>query len=531
MANPLLQIRDLAIGFRRGQDLRLVVHGINLEILENETLALVGESGCGKTVTAQSILRLYPERWIAYPRGQVLFEGRDILRMDLEMLRRLRGDRISMVFQEPMSSLNPLHTVQRQLSETLFLHRGLSPASARGVCLEWLERVGLSDPAQKLSAYPHQLSGGERQRVMIAMALANQPRLLIADEPTTALDVTIQAQILELIARLKRELTMAVLFITHDLAIVRRIADRVAVMRAGELVETGPVEQVFTRPQAPYTQALLEAEPSSKSPEPDLARPVLLALGDLKVWFPIKRGFFRVTRGHVKAVDGVTLTARRGQTLGVVGESGSGKTTLGKAVLRLESSRGTISFQGHDLQKLDARGLRPLRRRMAVIFQDPYGSLSPRMSVGEIVGEGLMVHRIGTPEERQRLIVDTLREVGLDPEERHRYPNEFSGGQRQRIALARALVLKPELIILDEPTSSLDRTIQFQVVQLLKDLQAKHGLTYIFISHDLRLVRSLCHEIVIMRHGRIVESGPAREIFSNPQDPYTRELLSTAFGA
>jgi microcin C transport system ATP-binding protein len=324
---------------------------------------------------------------------------------------------------------------------------------------------------------------------------------------------------------------MAVLFITHDLAIVRRIADRVAVMRAGELVETGPVEQVFTRPRAPYTQALLEAEPSSKSPEPDPARPVLLALGDLKVWFPIKRGFFRVTRGHVKAVDGVTLTARRGQTLGVVGESGSGKTTLGKAVLRLESSRGTISFQGHDLQKLDARGLRPLRRRMAVIFQDPYGSLSPRMSVGEIVGEGLMVHRIGTPEERERLIVDTLREVGLDPEERYRYPNEFSGGQRQRIALARALVLKPELIILDEPTSSLDRTIQFQVVQLLKDLQAKHGLTYIFISHDLRLVRSLCHEIVIMRHGRIVESGPAGEIFANPRDPYTRELLSTAFGA
>jgi len=530
MGAPLLHIRDLSIGFRRGEDLRLVVRGMNLEIRENETLALVGESGCGKTVTAQSILRLYPERWIAYPQGQVLFEGRDILTLDLEQVRRLRGDRISMVFQEPMSSLNPLHTVQRQLSETLFLHRGLAPSAAHGVCLDWLARVGLSEPEQKLTAYPHQLSGGERQRVMIAMALANEPDLLIADEPTTALDVTIQAQILELIARLKRELSMAVLFITHDLAIVRRIADRVAVMRAGQLEETGTVEQVFTRPQAAYTRTLLEAELSAQPPEPDPAREPLLAVEDLKVWFPIKRGFLRITRGHVKAVDGVTLTARRGQTLGVVGESGSGKTTLGKAVLRLESSRGTILFQGQALQNLDARGLRPLRRRMAVIFQDPYGSLSPRLSVEQIVGEGLTVHRIGTPEERERLIVDTLREVGLDPEERHRYPNEFSGGQRQRIALARALVLKPELIILDEPTSSLDRTIQFQVVQLLKDLQARHGLTYIFISHDLRLVRSLCHKIVIMRRGRIVESGPAREIFSHPQDPYTKELLATAFG-
>ncbi len=531
MGAPLLEIRDLAIGFRRGQELRPVVHGIDLEIRENETLALVGESGCGKTVTAQSILRLYPERWIAYPRGQVLFEGRDILSLNLEEVRRLRGDRISMVFQEPMSSLNPLHTVQWQLSETLFLHRGLSPAAARGVGLEWLARVGLSDPRQKLTAYPHQLSGGERQRVMIAMALANEPSLLIADEPTTALDVTIQAQILELLARLKRELAMSVLFITHDLSIVRRIADRVAVMRAGRLVETGTVEQVFARPQEAYTRALLAAEPSARPPEPDPSRPPLLEVQDLKVWFPIKRGFLRITRGHVKAVDGVTLTARRGQTLGVVGESGSGKTTLGKAVLRLEASQGTILFQGQALQDLDARRLRPLRRSMQVIFQDPYGSLSPRLSVGQIVGEGLEVHRIGTSEERERLIADTLREVGLDPEERHRYPNEFSGGQRQRIALARALVLKPELIILDEPTSSLDRTIQFQVVQLLKDLQARHGLTYIFISHDLRLVRSLCHEIVIMQRGRIVESGPARDIFARPREAYTQELLATAFGA
>jgi microcin C transport system ATP-binding protein len=526
----LLQIKDLHIGFRKGERVDLVVRGINLAILENETLALVGESGCGKTVTAQSILRLYPERLVAYPQGQVLFEGRDILSCGLEEVRRIRGGRVGMIFQEPMSSLNPLHTVVKQLSETLTLHQGLSAAKAAAVSLEWLQRVGLEDPGRKLGAYPHQLSGGERQRVMIAMALANKPRLLIADEPTTALDVTIQAQILELIARLKRELAMAVLFITHDLSIVRRVADRVAVMRAGELVETGPVEQIFTRPQHPYTRALLEAEPSALPPEADRSAAALLRVGDLKVWFPIQRGFLRRTIGHVKAVDGVTLTARRGQTLGVVGESGSGKTTLGKAVLRLEASRGEILFNDRPLHGLSARDLRPLRPRIQIIFQDPYGSLNPRMSIQQIVGEGLEVHCIGDPAGREQRIIDTLREVGLDPQERHRYPNEFSGGQRQRIALARALVLKPELIILDEPTSSLDRTIQFQVIQLLKSLQARHGLTYIFISHDLRLVRSLCHEIVIMRRGRIVESGPAREIFARPQDPYTRELLATAFG-
>ena len=526
----LLQIKDLYIGFRKGERVNLVVRGIDLTIQENETLALVGESGCGKTVTTQSILRLYPERLVAYPQGQVLFEGRDILSSDLEEVRRIRGGRVGMIFQEPMSSLNPLHTVVMQLSETLTLHQGLSAVKAADLSLEWLSRVGLSEPEQKLRAYPHQLSGGERQRVMIAMALANKPRLLIADEPTTALDVTIQAQILELIARLKRELSMAVLFITHDLSIVRRVASRVAVMRAGELVETGLVEQIFTKPGHPYTRALLEAEPSALPPEADMSAAPLLRVGDLKVWFPIQRGFLRRTTGHVKAVDGVTLTARRGQTLGVVGESGSGKTTLGKAVLRLEASRGEILFEDRPLHALSAKDLRPFRPRIQIIFQDPYGSLNPRMSIQQIVGEGLEVHGIGDPAGREQRIIDTLREVGLDPEERHRYPNEFSGGQRQRIALARALVLKPELIILDEPTSSLDRTIQFQVVELLKSLQARHGLTYIFISHDLRLVRSLCHEIVIMRRGRIVESGPAREIFARPQDPYTKELLATAFG-
>ncbi len=528
---PLLRLRDLHIGFRKGEQVNLVVRGFSLDIQENETVALVGESGCGKTVTAQSVLRLYPERWIAYPRGQVLFEGRDVLAMDLEEVRRIRGDRISMVFQEPLSSLNPLHTVEKQLAETLLLHRDLPASEVGAVELEWLRRVGLPDPENKLKAYPHQLSGGERQRVMIAMALANQPRLLIADEPTTALDVTIQAQILELIARLQRELAMAVLFITHDLSIVRRIAARVAVMRAGELMEVGPVEQVFGSPQHPYTRSLLEAEPHADPPEPDLQRQPILSVSDLKVWFPIRRGFLRVTQGYVKAVDGISLTARQGQTLGVVGESGSGKTTLGKAVLRLEASKGEIRFAGQELQALSAKELRPFRPRLQIIFQDPFGSLNPRMSVEQIVGEGLMVHDIGDPAGRDQLIADTLREVGLDPEERHRYPNEFSGGQRQRIALARALVLKPDLIILDEPTSSLDRTIQFQVIELLKSLQARHGLTYIFISHDLRLVRSLCHEIVIMRRGEIVEAGPAREIFARPQHPYTRELLATAFAS
>ncbi len=530
-AGPLLQIRNLHIGFRQAGSLRRVVHGAELSIQPNETLALVGESGCGKTVTAQAILRLIPQSLIAYPEGQVLFEGRDVLRLAEPELRALRGDRISMIFQEPMTSLNPLHTVGRQLTETLGLHRGLSPAQAAPLCLEWLGRVGLRNPAEQLRSYPHQLSGGERQRVMIAMALINGPKLLIADEPTTALDVTIQAQILELVARLKRELTMAVLFITHDLSIVRRIADRVAVMHEGRIVETNSTAEIFARPQDPYTRKLLEAEPRGEPPEPEPGREPVVRVEELKVWFPIQRGLLRRTRGYVKAVDGVSFLLRRGQTLGVVGESGSGKTTLGKALIRLQSSEGSIWFEGEALHTLRGKALRPLRRQMQVIFQDPFGSLSPRMSVEQIIGEGLDIHKLGTPEERERLIVDTMREVGLDPEERHRYPHEFSGGQRQRIALARALVLKPRLLILDEPTSSLDRTIQFQVIELLKSLQSRHGLTYIFISHDLAVVKTLCHEILIMRRGRIVESGPAQEIFSRPQDPYTQELLATAFAS
>ncbi len=525
----LLEIEGLQIAFRRGEGLHRVVHGVDLVIDENQTLALVGESGSGKTVTAQAILRLFPESWIAYPAGRILFEGRDVLTMKPEELRGLRGSRVGMVFQEPMTSLNPLHRVERQLGESLLLHQGLSGTRASAVALEWFQRVGLQDPEQKLAAYPHQLSGGERQRVMIAMALLNQPRLLIADEPTTALDVTVQAQILELIKTLQRELSMSVLFITHDLGIVRRVADRVAVMRAGRILETGPVAEVFASPREAYTRELLEAEPKGEPPQAEPDRETVVEARGLKVWFPIQRGVLRLTHGHVKAVDGVSLKVRRGQTLGVVGESGSGKTTLGKALLRLEKCDGEIWFAGQELHALDSRSLRPLRRRLQVIFQDPFGSLSPRMSVGEIIGEGLAINRIGDAESRDRAVVQAMREVGLDPEERHRYPHEFSGGQRQRIALARALVLQPELLVLDEPTSSLDRTIQFQVIELLRSLQRRHSLSYIFISHDLKVVKSLCHDILIMRAGKVVEEGSAREIFANPRHPYTRELLATAF--
>jgi microcin C transport system ATP-binding protein len=505
------------------------VHGADLEIHENETLGLVGESGSGKSVTAQAVLRLIPETLIAYPAGEIMFGSRKILTLSGPELLRIRGNEIGMIFQEPMSSLNPLHTVERQLNETLGLHQGLSGSRASSVALQWLQKVGLRDPEKRLRSFPHQLSGGERQRVMIAMALANKPRLLIADEPTTALDVTIQAQILALIKALQQELRMAVLFITHDLGIVRRIADRVSVMHDGRIVETGPAEEVFRNPRDPYTRSLLDTEAPHDPPEPDTSRSVLLRTENLRVWFPVQRGFLRRTTGYVKAVDGAAFQIRHGQTLGIAGESGSGKTTLGRAVLRLQRSTGEIVFDNVPLNGLKPEQLRPLRRRMQIIFQDPFGSLSPRMSVEQIIGEGLLVHNVGDPEDRERKIVEAMREVGLDPEERHRYPHEFSGGQRQRIALARALVLKPALLVLDEPTSSLDRTIQFQVIELLRSLQEKHGLSYIFISHDLKVLKSLCHDLAIMREGKIVEAGPAREIFSNPVHPYTRELLATAF--
>ena len=526
---PLVRVEGLRVAFKRGDAAREVVHGVDFSIREHETLALVGESGSGKTVSAQSILRLIPEHWIEYPAGRVFFGGRDVLRMGEPELRELRGRDVGIIFQEPMTSLNPLHTIERQLNECFFLHQGLPPAKARPLTLEWLERVGLRDAEKRLGAYPHQLSGGERQRVMIAMALANRPKLLIADEPTTALDVTIQAQILTLIKDLQRELGMAVLFITHDLGIVRRMADRTAVMKDGEIVETGETADIFAAPSHPYTKELISSEPSGDSPDSDPEAPVIAEARGLKVWFPVKSGFFRRVGGYVKAVDGVSFALRKGKTLGVVGESGSGKTTLGKALLRLEKSEGEIILEGSPFRLVDAKSLRPLRRRLQIIFQDPYGSLSPRMSVEDIVGEGLLIHGIGTKEERDRMVGEALSEVGLSPEHRTRYPNEFSGGQRQRIALARALVLRPDILVLDEPTSSLDRTIQFQVIELLKRLQEKHGLTYLFISHDLKIVKSLCHDLLIMKAGKVVEAGPARKIFADPQAPYTKELLATAF--
>ena len=526
----LVEYRGFRAAFGRGNE---AVHGIDFYIDEHETFALVGESGSGKTVSAQALMRLLGEDSISY-RGEVLFDGADVLKMKESELLSLRGKDMGMIFQEPMTSLNPLHTVEKQLAESLFLHQGIPPRKARPLILEWLQRVGLSDAERRLSAWPHELSGGERQRVMIALALLNKPRLLIADEPTTALDVTIQDQILTLIQDLQKELGMAVLFITHDLDLVRRMAARTAVMQNGLIVESGATEEIFSSPREEYTRLLVAADASTESPAADPAAPVLAEGRGIRVYFPIKRGIFRRVVGHVKAVDGVDFALRRGQTLGIVGESGSGKTTLGKALLGLERilpGEDAIVIQGREIQGLDEKSLRPLRRRMQIIFQDPYGSLSPRMNILNIVGEGLLIHRIGTAEDRRGRVLKALAEVGMGNEDfLERYPNEFSGGQRQRIALARSLALEPDILVLDEPTSSLDRTIQFQVVKLLQELQAKRGLSYIFISHDLRIIRSLCHDIAVMRNGKVVEAGNAAEVLRNPQEAYTRELLRTAFG-
>ncbi|GAB1484207.1 ABC transporter ATP-binding protein [Treponema sp.] len=529
-AAPLVEVRGLEVAFKRGgHSQRRVVHGIDFSIYEHETLALVGESGSGKTVSAQTILRLIPEHWISYPAGSVRFSGHDVLKMGKLELQDLRGKDVGMIFQEPMSSLNPLQTIERQLGECFLLHQGLSSSRAHELSLEWLERVGFRDAVKRLGAYPHQLSGGERQRVMIAMALANRPKLLIADEPTTALDVTIQAQILNLIKKLQKELGMAVLFITHDLGIVKRMADRVAVMKDGLIVEINDVKTIFRQPSHPYTKELLDSEPNGEPPGSDGSEESVAEARDLRVYFPIRRGFLRRVSGYVKAVDGVSFRLARGKTLGVVGESGSGKTTLGKALLRLEKSEGTLLLDGEPFRLVDEKSLRPLRRQLQIIFQDPYGSLNPRMNVQDIVGEGLLIHGIGTESERAGMVSEALAEVGLSEDQKSRFPNEFSGGQRQRIALARALVLRPKILVLDEPTSSLDRTIQFQIIELLKELQRKHELTYLFISHDLKIVKSLCHDILIMKEGRVVEAGPARQIFSAPKETYTKELLATAF--
>jgi microcin C transport system ATP-binding protein len=529
MSAPLLSIRDLAVEFRMPGNTVAAVDGASFDLDKGETVALVGESGSGKSVTALSILQLLPYPLARHPAGSIRFRGRELVGAGEAALQTIRGNRIAMIFQEPMTSLNPLHDVERQVSEMLRLHKRLAPSAARARVLELLKLVGIADAEKRLGAYPHELSGGQRQRVMIAMALANEPDLLIADEPTTALDVTIQAQILKLLKELQAKFGMAVLFITHDLNIVRKIADRVCVMTKGRIVEQGAVEEVFAHPQHDYTKRLLAAEPRGK-PERDAGGPPLLKAGDIRVHFPIKAGLMRRTVDFVKAVDGVSLDLAAGRTVGVVGESGSGKTTLGLAVLRLLKSQGSIRFDGGDLQALDGRALRPLRRQMQIVFQDPFASLSPRLSIAQIVAEGLSVHGIGrTEEEREALIVAALSEVGLDPDSRHRYPHEFSGGQRQRVAIARAMVLKPRFVVLDEPTSALDMSVQAQIVGLLRELQDRHGLAYLFISHDLRVVRAMSDQVIVMRGGKVVERGASDEIFERPRQDYTKALIAAAF--
>jgi len=530
MTEPLLSVRDLSVAFHQGGRESLAVDRVSFDIQRGEIVALVGESGSGKSVSAASVLKLLPYPAASHPSGQILFDGRDLMTASEPELRAVRGNDITMIFQEPMTSLNPLHSIERQISEILALHQGLQGASARARVLELLHQVGIREPEKRLTAFPHELSGGQRQRVMIAMALANRPKLLIADEPTTALDVTVQAQILELLGRLKSEHGMSMLFITHDLGIVRKFADRVCVMTKGKIVEAGPVEDIFERPQHAYTKKLLASEPRGEPPLLDETKPIVMQGEGIRVWFPIKAGFLRRTVDHVKAVDGVDLTLRAGQTLGVVGESGSGKTTLGLALSRLISSKGRISFIGKDIDAFSYSEMRPLRDRLQIVFQDPFGSLSPRMSVGEIIAEGLKVHEKQlTAEERDSRVAWALEEVGLDPATRWRYPHEFSGGQRQRIAIARAMVLKPRFVMLDEPTSALDMTVQAQVVDLLRDLQAKHDLAYLFISHDLKVVKALANELIVMRGGKVVETGPAAEVFAAPKADYTRALMAAAF--
>jgi microcin C transport system ATP-binding protein len=532
-AAPLLEIRNLSVTFagRAGAPAVEAVKGLSLSLDRGETLALVGESGSGKSVTALSILQLLPYPLAAHGAdSSIRFAGEELVGATPEQLRRVRGNRIAMVFQEPMTSLNPLHTLERQIGETLLIHKHMRAETAHERTLELLRLVGLPDADSRLGAFPHQLSGGQRQRVMIAMAIANEPDILIADEPTTALDVTIQAHILQLLKDLRDRFGMALFLITHDLTIVRKMAERVAIMTRGEIVEAGPTAAIFDHPRHPYTKRLLAAEPKGRPPADDPLAPELMAAENIKVWFPIRSGVLRRVKGHVKAVDGVSLAVRTGTTLGVVGESGSGKTTLGLALLRLTQAAGHIRFAERDIAALGQRQMRPLRREMQVVFQDPFSSLSPRLSVAQIIEEGLKVHRLAADAaERRRLIETALAEVGLDPEAAERYPHEFSGGQRQRIAIARALVLKPRFVVLDEPTSALDMSVQAQIVELLRELQTRHGLAYLFISHDLRVVRALAHEILVMKDGKIVEAGPTDRVMTAPEHPYTRALMAAAF--
>ncbi|MBX2804874.1 MAG: ABC transporter ATP-binding protein [Hyphomicrobiales bacterium] len=527
---PLLDIRNLSVDFHSSGKVNHAVRNVSFDIGKGETVALVGESGSGKSVTALSAVRLLPYPAASHPNGEILFKGHNVLKMTESELRNIRGDDIGMIFQEPMTSLNPLHRVEKQVGEVLKLHQGMNDAEATQRTIELLNQAGIRDPAQRIQSFPHQLSGGQRQRVMIAMSLANKPDLLIADEPTTALDVTIQAQILELLKELQNDLGMAMLLITHDLGIVRKMAERVCVMRHGAIVERGPVEQIFEDPQHDYTKHLMASEPKGRPPAPDPVAPVIMEAENVKVWFPVKRGLLKKTVDHVKAVDGLSLKLCEGQTLGVVGESGSGKTTLGLALLRLISSEGKIAYVGKRIDELRTKQMRPLRREMQIVFQDPYGSLSPRLSVSQIIEEGLIIQNPDMPyDERRERVSQAMIEVELDPATQDRYPHEFSGGQRQRIAIARAMVLGPKFVMLDEPTSALDVSVQAQIVELLRELQKSKKLAYLFISHDLRVVRALANNVIVMRSGKVVEEGTSEEIFSNPKSDYTRALIAAAF--
>jgi microcin C transport system ATP-binding protein len=530
MPERLLEIQNLSIDFKTTDGAFHAVDNISFSIEKGETMALVGESGSGKSVTALSIMQLLPYPLASHtPNSSIRFRDDELVGKPESFMRTVRGRKIGMIFQEPQSALNPLHTIEKQIAEMLIVHQDMSRTAANARVLELLDLVGLSNMKSRLNAYPHQLSGGQRQRVMIAMAIANNPELLIADEPTTALDVTVQAQILDLLNDLKKRLNMALLLITHDLTIVQKMADHVCVMQKGKIVETGLTKDLFAAPKHDYTKMLLSAQPKGAAPATNSNAPVVLQGTDVKIHFPLKKNFFGRPTAWVKAVDGVNITARAGQTVGVVGESGSGKTTLGFALLRMLSSQGQITFEGRDISNFNRAQMRPLREDMQVVFQDPYGSLSPRMSVGAIIGEGLLVHRKNLNKaQREELVVEALHKVKMDPETRHRYPHEFSGGQRQRICIARAMVLEPKFLVLDEPTSALDLSVQAQIIDLLRELQDKHNLAYIFISHDLRVVRAMAHDLIVMQNGKVVESGPANDIFANPRETYTKALLDAA---
>ncbi len=528
--SELLKVSNLSVSFGKGDKEVKAVQNVSLDMKRGETIALVGESGSGKSVTALSVMKLlpYPVAW--HPQGSVEFDGEELMQAEEKQMRKIRGNRISMIFQEPLNSLNPLHNIEKQINEVLHLHKNMTPSQARARVEELLDLVGMPEAKTRLHSFPHEFSGGQQQRIMIAMALANEPELLIADEPTTALDVTIQAQVLKLLKELTRKLDMGLLMITHDLGIVQRMADKVYVMNEGRVVEHNETKALFANPSHDYTQHLLSAEPKGRPDPVKPLAPEVMKADDLRVWFPIKRGVIKHTVGHIKAVDGISMTLVEGQTIGVVGESGSGKSTLGRALLRLEASKGEIDFMGHNVQNYGWKAMRPLRREMQIVFQDPFGSMSPRMSVFQVIEEGLLVHKLGeTYEDRRKLVAEVLEEVELDPSTMDRYPHEFSGGQRQRICVARALVLRPRLIVLDEPTSALDMSVQAQIVELLRDLQVSHKLSYIFISHDLKVVRALAHDIIVIRQGEVVEAGSADTIFDNPTKDYTQALMKAAF--